>query len=85
VALKTKVASLIHNDQYEEALKFLKDRPEFEFEVAYCHLKLNELKKALDVITKNNSKKLPSLHLLAQIVVHCSYFSIIRRENTGNV
>ena len=85
VALKTKIASLIHNEQYEEALKSLKDQSGFVFEVAYCHLQLNELTEALNVLTKNSSKDLPSLYLLAQIVAYCSHCSIIKRESTANV
>lgn len=69
IALKTKIASLIYNDQYEDALKLFKDRPEYTFESAYCHMQLGDLKRALDILSKVPPKDPSTLHLLAQIVL----------------
>eukprot|EP01114_Cavostelium_apophysatum_P011343 TRINITY_DN2556_c0_g1_i1.p1 TRINITY_DN2556_c0_g1~~TRINITY_DN2556_c0_g1_i1.p1 ORF type:complete len:661 (+),score=176.00 TRINITY_DN2556_c0_g1_i1:95-2077(+) len=74
-ALQCKIVALINLSRFSDALGVVEsnklpanEKAAFDFEVAYCHYKLNRLNEALSILKKQPEPKEPrALHLEAQI------------------
>uniref|UniRef100_A0A8D8W6P3 Signal recognition particle subunit SRP72 n=1 Tax=Cacopsylla melanoneura TaxID=428564 RepID=A0A8D8W6P3_9HEMI len=71
-ALQCKIVSLLQLNKFDDALqtfeKYSKISENLQFEKAYCHYRLSNIKKALEIIDESNDNSLRMKELKAQVL-----------------